>query len=113
MTTLRTVRPTHRLTCCAGAAATFALLAYCHLSAAAASAAPLLDLDDKLGEFTTKLTTYGRALALLAVVIVFLSWIAEPALPSWARENKGIFARVIVGCFGLGLAPDFVAFIFG
>jgi hypothetical protein len=103
---------THHLTRWHTAAATIALLAYCHLSAAAASAAPLLDLDDKLGEFTTKLTTYGRALALLAVVVVFLSWIAEPAMPQWARENKGIFARVIMGCVGLGLAPDIVAFVF-
>lgn len=106
-------RLTRRLTRAQQAATLLAITVVCHLSTTAASAAPLLDLDDKLGEFTTKLTTYGRALALLAVVVVFLSWIAEPAMPQWARENKGIFARVILGCVGLGLAPDIVAFVFG
>ena len=113
MTTVRIDRLTRLTRPISGLMCTLAVLAVSHLSAATASASPLADLDDKLGELTEKLTTYGRGLALLAIVLVFLSWIAEPALPTWARENKGIFARVIVGCIGLGLAPDIVAFVFG
>ena len=106
-------RLTHRLTRAQQATTLLAITVFCHLYATAASAAPLGDLEGKLGELTEKLTTYGRGLASLAFIIVFLSWICEPALPSWARENKGIFARIIVGCVGLGLAPDIVAFVFG
>jgi type IV secretory pathway VirB2 component (pilin) len=106
-------RLTHRLTRAQQAATVLAIAVFCHLSVATASAAPVADLEGKLGELTEKLTTYGRGLAGLAFIIVFLSWICEPALPSWARENKGIFARIIVGCVGLGLAPDIVAFVFG
>jgi hypothetical protein len=94
-------------------AGTLAVLAACHLYAAAASAAPLLDLDDKITELTEKLTTYGRGLALLAVVLTFLYMICEPALPQIARENKGLLGRVICGCIGLGIAPDIVSFVFG
>lgn len=102
-----------RLTRAQQAATLLAITVCCQLSVAAASAAPLTDLEGKIGELTEKLTTYGRGLAGLAFIIVFLSWICEPALPSWARENKGIFARIIVGCVGLGLAPDIVSFVFG
>jgi hypothetical protein len=84
-----------------------------HLHAAAASAAPLLDLGDKLNEITTEITTYGRALTLLAVVLTFLYMLCEPALPQVARENKGLLGRVLMGAIGLGLAPDIVAFVFG
>lgn len=102
-----------RLTRLTRLTSTLAIALFCHLYAAAASAAPLVDLEGKLGEFTEKLTTYGRGLTLLAVVIVFLSWICEPALPSWARENKGLLGRVIIGAIGVGLAPDIVSFVFG
>ncbi|HEX6291292.1 MAG TPA: hypothetical protein VFZ66_19065 [Herpetosiphonaceae bacterium] len=92
--------------------ATVAIAVFCHLSAAAASAAPLGDLEDKLGDLTDKIATYGRGFALLAFVIIFISWIAEPIIPQWARENKGIIARVLMGCIGIGLVPDIVAFVF-
>ena len=113
MHTVRTRRLTRPIRIRAGLTVTGAVFALNHLYAAAASAAPLLDLDDKLNDITTKITGYGRALTLLAVVLAFLYMLCEPALPQVARENKGVLGRVLMGAIGLGLAPDIVAFVFG
>jgi len=110
MITVRARRLTRLLS---GLTFTLAVLALSHVYAAAASAAPLWDLDDKLADITSKITTYGRALTLLAVVLTFLYMLCEPALPQVARENKGLLGRVLIGAIGLGIAPDIVAFVFG
>lgn len=105
------MRPS-RLTRCWGAAAALALLAYCHLSAAAASAAPLHDFGDTINTVTETVTDIGRAVAGLAVILTFLYMILEPMLPQFARENKGLLGRVALGCIGLGIAPDIVDLFF-
>jgi hypothetical protein len=69
-------------------------------------------LEGKLTTVMTNLTTIGRPMAGLALVAVVLSYIAEPALPDWARENKGALRRVMAAALFLGLVPDFVTFLF-
>ena len=70
-------------------------------------------LEAKITEITDQLTTIGRPLAILALVLVFISYIAEPALPDWAKENKGMMRKVLFAAIGLGLIPDLVGFAFG
>ncbi len=70
-------------------------------------------LEAKITEITEQLTTIGRPLAILALVLVFISYIAEPALPDWAKENKGMMRKVLFAAIGLGLIPDLVGFAFG
>ena len=69
-------------------------------------------LEGKLTTVMTNLTTIGRPLAGLALVVVVLSYIAEPALPDWARENKGMLRRIMAGALFLGLVPDLITFLF-
>ena len=49
-------------------------------------------LEAKIEDITEQLTTVGRPLAVLALVLVFISYVAEPVLPDWAREN-GVKSR--------------------
>jgi hypothetical protein len=105
-------RPTHRLTRAQQAVALLAIVVVCHLSAAAASAAPLHDFGDTINTVTETVADIGRAVAGLAVILVFLYMILEPMLPQFARENKGLLGRVALGCIGLGIAPDLVDLLF-
>lgn len=70
-------------------------------------------LEAKITEITEQLTTVGRPLAVLALVLVFISYVAEPVLPDWARENKGMMRKVLFAALGLGVIPDLVGFAFG
>ncbi|KPL83019.1 hypothetical protein [Herpetosiphon geysericola] len=70
-------------------------------------------LEAKIEEITEQLTTVGRPLAVLALVLVFISYVAEPVLPDWARENKGMMRKVLFAALGLGVIPDLVGFAFG
>ncbi|ABX07870.1 hypothetical protein Haur_5243 (plasmid) [Herpetosiphon aurantiacus DSM 785] len=44
-------------------------------------------LEAKIEDITEQLTTIGRPLAVLALVLVFISYVAEPVLPDWARDS--------------------------
>jgi hypothetical protein len=66
----------------------------------------------KITSLTTNLTTLGRPLAGLSLVIGILITIFEPMLPDMARENKGMIRKVLVGCMVLGLIPDLLGFVF-
>ena len=70
-------------------------------------------LEAKIEDITEQLTTVGRPLAVLALVLVFISYVAEPVLPDWARENKGMMRKVLFAALGLGVIPDLVGFAFG
>ena len=70
-------------------------------------------LETKIEEITEQLTTVGRPLAVLALVLVFISYVAEPVLPDWARDNKGMMRKVLFAAIGLGVIPDLVGFAFG
>ncbi|GAA5531188.1 hypothetical protein [Herpetosiphon gulosus] len=70
-------------------------------------------LETKIEEITEQLTTVGRPLAVLALVLVFISYVAEPVLPDWTRENKGMMRKVLFAAIGLGVIPDLVGFAFG
>ena len=70
-------------------------------------------LEAKIEEITEQLTTIGRPLAVLALVLVFISYVAEPILPDWARDNKGMMRKVLFAAIGLGVIPDLVGFAFG
>lgn len=92
--------------------AILAIAVVCHLSAAAASAAPLHDLKGTVEDLIKDITTAGKVVAGLALILTFLYMIMEPMLPQFARENKGLLGRVALGCIGLGLAPDIVDLLF-
>ena len=70
-------------------------------------------LEAKIEDITEQLTTIGRPLAVLALVLVFISYVAEPVLPDWARDNKGMMRKVLFAAIGLGVIPDLVGFAFG
>lgn len=70
-------------------------------------------LDGKIDEITTMLTGLGRPLAILAAVLVALTYIAEPALPDMARENKGMMRKVLFSAMLLGVIPDIINFFMG
>jgi hypothetical protein len=108
----QTYRLTHRLRAIPGALSMLALVTFVHLSVATASAAPLGGLEDKIGALTERLTGFTRPLALLSVVLTLLSWLAEPVLPEWARNNKGMFSKILIAGILIGLAPDVVSFMF-
>src|SRR3712207_1777306 len=50
-------------------------------------------LANKIETVANQLASFARPLALLAVVIVLISWVAEPMIPDWARENRGMLAK--------------------
>ena len=68
------------------------------------------ELETKLTDLTTSLAALGRPLTILAFVLALLSFVAEPVLPDWARENKGILRRVLFAAVFIGLVPDIVGF---
>ena len=70
-------------------------------------------LDGKITEVTDTLTGLGRPLAILALVIAVLSIIAEPALPEWAKENKGAIRKSLFAALVLGLIPDLINLFMG
>lgn len=70
--------------------------------------------------FSTKLTALfdslkpvARGLFGLALFVGLLMMIAEPALPSLARENRGAIGKAIFAGIAVGLVPDFVTLIMG
>jgi hypothetical protein len=71
------------------------------------------ELETKLTDLTTSLTALGRPLTILACVLALLSLVAEPVLPEWARENRGIIRRVLFAAIFIGLVPDLVNFFMG
>jgi hypothetical protein len=68
------------------------------------------ELETKLTDLTASLTTLGRPITVLAFVLALLSFVAEPVLPDWTRENKGILRRVLFAAVFIGLVPDIVSF---
>lgn len=70
-------------------------------------------LDGKLTEITDTLTGLGRPLSILALVIAVLAVIVEPALPDWAKENKGAIRKVLFATLVLGLIPDLINLFMG
>jgi hypothetical protein len=99
-----------------------ALVAGTFVSTGSAAAAPIQpevvtvapnqtgELETKLTDLTTSLAALGRPLTILAFVLALLSFVAEPVLPDWARENKGILRRVLFAAVFIGLVPDIVGF---
>ncbi len=67
-------------------------------------------LETKITGITDQLTTLGRPIAALALVLALISYMAEPALPEWARENKGVFRKVLFAAMFIGLVPDIINF---
>jgi hypothetical protein len=68
------------------------------------------ELETKLTDLTASLTELGRPLTILALVLALLSYVAEPALPDWARDNRGVIRRVLFAAIFIGLVPDIVGF---
>ena len=67
-------------------------------------------LGTKLDALVANLTTLGRPMAALALLLFLLSVIFEPALPGWAQENKKVIRGSMLSAMLLGAAPDIVAF---
>ena len=78
--------------------------------AALAQAGPTDDVLTRIEAAATTLADFGRPIAIVAITIVFLAWIAEPMVPDWARENRGAIGRVLFAAIVIGLAPDLVDF---
>lgn len=89
------------------------LLTHLGSSAAAAAAPAQQSVITRLNQAATNLAEFGRPLAILALTVVFLAWIAEPMMPDWARENRGALGKVLFGAIVVGLAPDLVTFFLG
>lgn len=90
-----------------------AALALLHVGAGAVFAAPPAPTGDVLARIETAATTladFGRPIAIVAITLCFLAWIAEPMVPDWARENRGAIGRVLFAAIVIGLAPDLVDF---
>lgn len=73
----------------------------------------MLDIVTKIDDITAALAKIGRPVAVLALTIAILTYIAEPILPEFARENKGIIRRVLFALICLSLVPDIISFIAG
>lgn len=71
----------------------------------------ILQIEAKLQGITDKMITYSRPIAVLALTLAVITYIAEPALPEWARENKGVVRRVLFALMCIGLIPDMVELI--
>ena len=71
---------------------------------------PTDDVLTRIEAAATTLADFGRPIAIVAITIVFLAWIAEPMVPDWARENRGAIGRVLFAAIVIGLAPDLVDF---
>lgn len=82
-------------------------------AAAAPILAPAAAIGDKINAFIDKLKPVGRALLTLALFVGLLMFVAEPVLPTLARENRGKIQSSIFAAICLGLVPDIVALVFG
>lgn len=67
-------------------------------------------LGAKLDALVANLTTLGRPMAALALILFLLSVVFEPALPGWAQENKRVIRGSMLAAMLLGAAPDIVSF---
>ena len=73
----------------------------------------LMQIEGKIQGITNKLITFGRPLAVLAIIFGLLTYVAEPLLPDAARENKGVIRKVLFALLAIGLVGDLVDFIAG
>lgn|GEM_PF-4256674 len=81
-----------------------------HVLAGAAHAQDAGTIGEKIEAAAVQLATFGRPIAILAITLIFLAWVAEPMMPDWARENRGAIGKVLFAAIVIGLAGDLVDF---
>lgn len=71
----------------------------------------MLQLEAKIQGITDKIVPIARPMAILALTLAVLTYVAEPVLPDFARENKGVVRRVLFALLAIGLIPDLITMI--
>lgn len=71
------------------------------------------ELETKITDLTDSLSSLGRPITILSVILALLFTVGEPALPEFARENKGVIRRVLFAAIFIGMVPDLVNFFMG
>lgn len=70
-----------------------------------ALAGPGDKVKEKVNAIAAEITPITEPLALLALVMVGLSWVAMPVSSEWMQSNKGAIRWVLFGVLLVSLAP--------